>query len=46
MKIHDRADKVRKRKARMPVNGRALKNPDILNVLLSGKRKKRKGGKK
>jgi hypothetical protein len=42
MKIHDRSDKVRRRKARMPVNGRAMKNPDVLKALLSGRRKKTK----
>jgi hypothetical protein len=31
----------------MPVNGRAMKNPDMLKALLSGRRKKAdRGGKK
>jgi hypothetical protein len=42
MKLHDRSEKVRRRKARMPVNGRAMKNPDMLKALLSGRRKKAK----
>ena len=40
MKLHDRSEKVRRRKTRMPVNGRAMKNPDMLKALLSGRRKK------
>lgn len=46
MRLHDRSDKVRRRKTRMPVNGRAMKNPDMLNALLSGRRKRAKKGKK
>jgi len=42
VKFHDRSDKVRRRKARMPVSGRAMKNPDMLRALLSGRRKKPK----
>jgi len=46
VKFHDRSDKVRRRKARMPVNGRAMKNPEMLRALLSGRRKKTKKTKK
>jgi hypothetical protein len=46
VKIHDRSDKVRRRKTRMPVSGRAMKNPEMLKALLSGRRKKTKTTKK